>query len=157
MTYLVQKRREKELPGLHLRLLQGWNALPKLDSYAWRWVSYHLAQAGRKDDLRQLLLNFEYLAAKLAATDTNALIADYDYLPADKDLSTVQVILRHSLHILAVFPRDLAQWSPRGFRLPGQHPARLGPGDGANQNDAPWPYRLSKWRGNHTRWSPRDL
>ena len=42
--------------------------------------AYHLVQAGRKDDLRRLLLDFNYLQAKLAATDPNALIADYDYL-----------------------------------------------------------------------------
>ena len=81
---LIHKRREKDLPGLHLRLVEAWDALPKLpDPYAWRWVAYHMVQAGRKDDLRRLLLNFNYLQAKLAATDPNALIADYDYLPDD--------------------------------------------------------------------------
>jgi WD40 repeat protein len=105
---LIHKRREKELPGLHLQLVKAWAALPKLpDAYAWRWVAYHLAQAGRKDDLRRLLLNFNWLQAKLAATDTNALIADYDYLPEDKDLRTVQSVLRHSAHILAGNPREL--------------------------------------------------
>ena len=33
------------------------------------------------------------------------------------------------------------RWSPRGLRLRRQHAARLGPGDGGNQNDAPGPYR----------------
>ena len=113
---LIRKRREEKLPGLHLRLLEAWNALPKLpDAYAWRWVSYHLVQAGRKDDLRRLLLNFDYLQAKLAATDRNALIADYDYLPEDKDLRLVQSALRLSAHVLA---RDARQ-------LPGQLTGRL--------------------------------
>ena len=83
---LIRKRREKKLPGLHLRLVEVWDALPKLpDAYAWRWIGYHLVQAGRKDDLRRLLLDFNYLEAKLATTDTNALIADYDYLPDEED------------------------------------------------------------------------
>ena len=82
---LIHKRREKDLPGLHLRLVEAWNALPKLpDAYAWRWIAYHMVKAGRKDDLRRLLLDFDYLQAKLAATDPNALIADYDYLPEDE-------------------------------------------------------------------------
>ena len=86
---LIRKWREKELSGLHLRLVKAWDALPKLpDAYAWRWVPYHLVQAGRKDDLRRLLLDFNYLEAKLAATDTKSLIADYYYLP-DKDLQLV--------------------------------------------------------------------
>src|SRR5271166_706483 len=66
---LIHKRREKDLPGLHLRLVQAWDAPPKLpDAYAWRWVGYHIVKAGRKDDLRRLLLDFNYLKTKLAAT-----------------------------------------------------------------------------------------
>jgi APAF-1 helical domain len=88
---LIRKRREKDLPGLHLRLVEAWNAQPKLpDPYAWRWAAYHLAQAGGKEDLRRLLLNFDYLQTKLFATDPNALIGDYDYLPEDKDLQLVR-------------------------------------------------------------------
>jgi hypothetical protein len=46
-------------------------------------------------------LDFNYLEAKLAATDTNALIADYDYLPEDKDLRLVQSAIRLSANVLA--------------------------------------------------------
>ena len=107
---LIHKRREKNLAGLHLRLLEAWNALPKLpDHYAWRWVAYHLAKAGREEDLRRLLLNFDYLHAKVGATDSNALIADYDYLPEDKDLQLVQSAIRLSTDILASDPRQLAE------------------------------------------------
>jgi hypothetical protein len=61
---LIYKRREKDLPGLHLRLLQAWAALLKLpDTYAWRWIAYHLVEADRKDDLRRLLLDFNYLGS----------------------------------------------------------------------------------------------
>jgi WD40 repeat protein len=87
---------------LHLRLLEAWDALPKLpDTYGWRWIAYHLVLAGRKDDLRRLLLEFDYLLAKLSNTDPNALIADYNYLPEDKDLQLVQSALRLSTHVLA--------------------------------------------------------
>jgi WD40 repeat protein len=106
---LIHKRREKDLPRLHLRLVEVWNALPKLpDTYAWRWIAYHLVQAGRKEDLRRLLLNFNYLEAKLAATDTNALIADYDYLFDDADLRLVQSAIRLSAHVLIRDGRQLA-------------------------------------------------
>jgi APAF-1 helical domain len=107
---LIHKRREKNLAGLHLRLLEAWNALPKLpDHYAWRWVAYHLAKAGREEDLRRLLLNFDYLHAKVGATDSNALIADYEYLPEDKDLQLVQSAIPLSADILASDTRQLAE------------------------------------------------
>jgi len=106
---LIRKRREKDLPGLHLRLVEAWDALPKLpDAYAWRWVGYHMVEAGRKDDLRRLLLNFNYLQANLTATDTNALIADYDYLANEEELRLIQSALRLSANVLARDARQLA-------------------------------------------------
>ena len=103
---LIHKRREKDLPGLHLRLVEAWGALPKLpDAYAWRWIAYHLAQAGCKDDLSRLLLDFNYLEAKLAATDTNGLIADYDYLADKEEFPLIQSALRLSANVLARDPR----------------------------------------------------
>src|SRR5262249_53891715 len=106
---LIHKRREKNLVGLHLRLVEAWDALPKLlDTYPWRWIAYHLEQASRKDDLRQLLLNFNYIEAKLTATDINALIADYEYLAEEKELHLVQAALQLSAHVLADDPRQLA-------------------------------------------------
>jgi WD40 repeat protein len=107
---LIRKRSEKNLPGLHLRLVEAWDALPKLpDTYAWQWIAYHLVQAGRNDDLRQLLVNFDYLQGKLVATeDTNALIADYDYLTDVEELRSVQSGIRLSAHVLSRDPRQLA-------------------------------------------------
>jgi WD40 repeat protein len=105
---LIHKRREKDLPELHLRLVEAWNALPKLDSYAWRRAAYHLVNAGHKDDLRRLLLDVEYLQSKLAATDPNALIADYEHFTNDKELGLIQSALRLSGHVLARDCRELA-------------------------------------------------
>ncbi len=105
---VIHKQREKELPGLHLRLVEAWDALPKLNSYAWRRVAYHLVQSGREDDLRRLLLNFNYLEAKLAATDPNALIADFDYTNNDEELRLIHDAIRLSAHMMVRHPRQLA-------------------------------------------------
>jgi hypothetical protein len=43
---LIRKRREKDLLGLHLRLVEAWDALP--NAYAWQWVAYHLMNASRQ-------------------------------------------------------------------------------------------------------------
>jgi APAF-1 helical domain len=77
------------------------------DTYAWRCVAYHLVQAGRQDDLRRLLLNFNWLQAKLEATNINALISDYDYLLEDKDLQLLQSAIRLSANALASDGRQL--------------------------------------------------
>ena len=93
---------------LHQRLVDAWSDRCNLpDDYAWRWVGYHLKGAGRSDELRNLLPDFAWLRAKLDATDVQALITDYDYLPEDSDLSLVQSALRLSAHILYKEPTQL--------------------------------------------------
>jgi hypothetical protein len=77
------------------------------DRYALRWLPWHLGKAGRDAARRALLVDFEWMMAKLKGTGIQSLIADYDYLPKESDLRTVQSVLRQSAHILAGNPREL--------------------------------------------------
>ncbi len=53
----------------------SWDrALP--DEYCWRNIAYHLTEAHQHDILRELLLEIDFLQAKLNHTHPNALIAD---------------------------------------------------------------------------------
>jgi WD40 repeat protein len=91
-----------------------WHSVPD-DGYLYRHLSYHLPEAGRKEELRRLLFDFHWLLAKLEATDIAALIADYRSLPDDADLRLVRGALVLSAHILS---RDKSQ-------LAGQLTGRL--------------------------------
>ncbi len=79
-AYLVRELAKVADPKtVHSTLVEAWGDPHHLpDAYAWRWYAYHLKEAGRKDELRKLLLDFNWLQAKLDATDVAALIADYD-------------------------------------------------------------------------------
>ena len=113
---LIRKRREKELPDLHRRVVEGWGDLLKLpDTYAWHWAPWHLKQAGWTAELRQLLLDLDWLQAKLEANDVNALIVDFGLAPEEADLRLVQGAIRLSAHVLV---HDKHQ-------LPGQLTGRL--------------------------------
>jgi len=102
-----------DLSSLHGRLLDayqqicadGWQSGPN-DGYFFEHLPYHLVGAGREDELRRMLFDFDWLQAKLAATDVNSLISDYDYLSDDSDLRLVQGAIRLSAHVLA---RDKTQ------------------------------------------------
>lgn len=102
-----------DAPDVHARLLNAWGdplsslsagqgagvrGLP--DDYAWRWYGYHLVEAGRADRLRELLLDYRWLRAKLEATDVNALIADYERLPGDETVHLIRSALTMSAHVL---------------------------------------------------------
>jgi hypothetical protein len=67
--------------AVHARLLDGWGDLYNLpDAYAWQWIGYHLYHAGRQGELHRLLMDFAWLHAKLYATDTAALVGEFDWL-----------------------------------------------------------------------------
>lgn len=133
-SYLATQLTERV--ALHSKLADAWGDPHRLSqTYAWRWLSFHLREAGRMAELRRLLLDLEWLQAKLEATNTVALIADYEFAGDGKDLDLVQGAIRLSSHVLA---NDKTQ-------LAGQLLARLPPEK--DSEIAALRYRAEQWRG----------
>ena len=86
-----------------------------ISPYCIRHLPTHLYQLSRGQHLSIALTDFDFLQAKLEATDASALIADYEYLPVNADLRLVQLAIQLSAHVLA---RDYPQ-------LAGQLTGRL--------------------------------
>lgn len=63
---------------------------------------------GRKEELRRLLFDFNWLQAKLYATDFNSLVRDYDLLQEDRQLQLVKGAIRLSAHVLHLDKTQLA-------------------------------------------------
>jgi predicted nucleotide-binding protein len=107
---LIRKRREGQLPGLHLRLVQAWDALPKLpDAYAWQWVGYHMMNADRKNSYDTTSGDFApldngILFERLSeANDTGGSeILDDFWTPRKDDCRLQRSLCRESLNILMV-------------------------------------------------------
>jgi WD40 repeat protein len=77
-TWLVRRCLKTE-PEVHSRLVDRWPDWYDLrEDYAWRYLSWHLVRAGRRGELRKLLLDPRWLMAKLDRTDVHALITDYE-------------------------------------------------------------------------------
>ena len=92
----------------------GWASGPD-DGYFFQHLPQHLAAADRNDELGALLCNYDWLVAKLRATNVTALLADYDLVWQDPDLALIQQALRLSIPALV---RDRSH-------LPGQLLGRL--------------------------------
>jgi WD40 repeat protein len=91
-----------DIPGLHARLLENWGdprSLP--DEYAWRHVAYHLFSIGHTNDLRALLLDYDFIRSKLAVTDPAALAADCTLLPDDRVMRIMRSFWTTSAHVLS--------------------------------------------------------
>src|SRR5262249_19869237 len=90
---------QKLLEAYYQRCQGGWPSGPN-DGYFFEYLTSHLLQAGRREDVRSLLLNVEWLQAKLAATGIGGLIADYELIQEDEDLRRVQDALRLAAPVL---------------------------------------------------------
>ena len=106
----------RDLTGLHAELLaayrekcpEGWHTGPN-DGYFFERLPWHLARAQRAGELRNLLLDYRWLRAKLVAAGPAALIADYNVAldPAaphgagGETVRLVQGALRLSAHVLS--------------------------------------------------------
>lgn len=101
-----------DIAGLHGYLLDAcpcWSQLPREEEYLWRHLSYHLLAAGRNGELRDLLLDLDYLLAKLKATDVNSLLGDYEELSnSDDEFRLIQGAIRMSAHIITKYSEQLA-------------------------------------------------
>jgi WD40 repeat protein len=106
--YIAEERiKETEQRPYRQHLLSYCAGWAKLKSrYALTYYPQHLVEAGHQEDLRRLLLDFNWLQAKVDATDVTALISDYDYLlassaplwEADADLPGKPVVIRGGRH-----------------------------------------------------------
>jgi WD40 repeat protein len=104
----------------YLNLQKGWTRLANwcwgeyrrsdrdISAYCLRHLPAHLHQVGRDDALLSVLSDYKFLQAKLEATDTRSLIADYEYLSEGADLRLVQSAIQLSAHVLARDRRQLA-------------------------------------------------
>ena len=92
----------------------GWASGPD-DGYFFQNLPQHLAAAERPNELKALLCDYDWLAAKLRATSVVAILADYELISNELDLTLIQQALRLSIPALA---RDRSQ-------LPGQLLGRL--------------------------------
>jgi WD40 repeat protein len=110
----LQDLHDKLLEGYRIRCQNGWPSGPN-DGYFFQHLAYHLSQAGRKNELKALLQDLDWMQAKLWAMDVSSLLSDYDQISSEEDLSLVQGAIRLSAHVLFRDPRQ----------LPGQLTGRL--------------------------------
>jgi WD40 repeat protein len=96
----------------------GWASGPN-DGYFFQHLPQHLVAADRLGELKALLSDYDWLFAKLRATWIGALLADYDLIAHDADLTLLQRALRLSVPVLM---RDQSQLPAQLLgRLRGAH------------------------------------
>jgi WD40 repeat protein len=77
----------------------GWASGPD-DAYFFQHLLQHLIGVDRLDEVKALLCDYDWLTAKLGATNVTAVLADYDLISNDADLTLVQQALRLSIPAL---------------------------------------------------------
>ena len=119
------KRHQRLTEAYRAACGDGWGRLDD-DGYGFRHLPWHLRESGETEALRRLLLDYGWIAAKLAALGPGAFPADTALLPEDVVVQRVGGTINLSAHVLA-------QKTPRERRLilPSQILGRLAAEDGA--------------------------
>jgi WD40 repeat protein len=116
--YLIRQQNEQEL---HHKLVEayrgkckdGWHTGPK-DGYFWQRLTYHLSKALMVEELRKVLLNYQWMEAHLFVGGISEIINDYsiglEILKEDQDtLRLIQGALRLSGNVLVKDYNQLAE------------------------------------------------
>ncbi|MCT7969452.1 NB-ARC domain-containing protein [Laspinema sp. D1] len=106
----IALRQERFLNSYRQRYPQGFHTVED-DGYFFRhFITHHLQH--RPEEIRQLLLDFRWLQAKLEATDVKTLLWDFDSVQGgeegSKPLRLVESAIRMSAHILVEDKTQLA-------------------------------------------------
>src|SRR5262249_45745392 len=110
---------ERPAPEVHASLIDAWPNPPNLPhDYAWQWFTYHLARAGRSDELTRRLTDPAWLKTRLEKHGLAALILDFHYLGERDVVRLVQCALEMDAQWLFLNP----------LQLPTQLLGRLGRG-----------------------------
>lgn len=113
---------EALLAAYDTRCRDGYPSGPN-DGYFFERICHHLAEAGRMEQVRDLLVDCNWLRAKLQNTGVPALLSDFNALPQDDSVCTVRDAIRLSAHVLNREPAELE--SQLYGRLAGTPDARL--------------------------------
>jgi hypothetical protein len=107
---------EAELDKLHTHLLatyrrqcdqHGWISGPN-DGYFFEYLCMHLHHAGRHNELKLLLMDFDWMQNKLQATSIYALLIDYEWLEEDKEIQILKNTLSEATVVLLADKQELA-------------------------------------------------
>jgi len=98
-----------EPAAVHRKLLDRWRDPYRLPhDYAWRWFGWHCVRAAEPDRLPGLLLDFDWLWSKLAATEINGLLAEFERVRGNPQTELLERACRQSAYVLAKDKSQLA-------------------------------------------------
>lgn len=109
MVQRVLAARLAEPAVAHRKLIDAWGDPYRLPhDYAWRWFGWHCVRANEQARLHGLLLDFDWLRAKLAATEIDTLVGEFDHARDDQLAELLKSNCRRSAHVLAGDKSQLA-------------------------------------------------
>jgi len=106
---------EAEVEKLHNHLLaayrrqcgqHGWLSGPN-DGYFFQYLAMHLVKSGRKNELKLLLLDFDWMQKKLQVGTVQSFLHDYELLE-DRDVTVIKTTLYEAAAILLDNKSELA-------------------------------------------------
>jgi WD40 repeat protein len=96
------------LASYHEQCPRHWADGPR-DGYFFENLTWHLRNAGQADDALSLVVDLQWIDAKLRACGVISVLSDYEWCASDnRDARLLQESLHLSAHVLAHYPNQLA-------------------------------------------------
>jgi WD40 repeat protein len=98
-----EQKQHQRITNFYKIVSKTWKQIQELDNYAFRYLLLHLLKNNQKNEIRDLLVQFEWLQGRLTATDVSSLIQDLNLISSQEDisLSSLQGFVQISSDILA--------------------------------------------------------
>jgi WD domain, G-beta repeat/NB-ARC domain len=119
-SFFISRLKDSRL--VHDQLVETWPDPHKLpNKYAWKWYGWHVLKSSHPERLLNLLSDFNWLYAKLDATDVDSLLSEFTYATNQSDcLRLIGSAIALSAHVLAKDKTQVAS------QLVGRLPKALG-------------------------------
>ncbi|MEW8250061.1 MAG: NB-ARC domain-containing protein [Candidatus Thiodiazotropha sp.] len=98
-----------ETATIHARLVDQWWQAPRLlpNHYAWKWIGWHLQQADDNQKLLELLLDFDWLKARLENVEIQTILKDFERLKNSDETRMVRDALQLASYALSNDPGQI--------------------------------------------------
>ena len=103
----LQKLQKSFVQALAKTVGDHWEEVPSENQYVWKWLTWHLRQAGRGDEADGLLTDYRWIRGKLYATGAQGLFAEYASAPVGSAAGLVGRAVALSLCTLSKRPDEL--------------------------------------------------
>ncbi|NTW72779.1 MAG: TIR domain-containing protein [Eubacteriaceae bacterium] len=86
----------------------GFSSIPVSEKYLWDKLIWHLSECGKFDEIKAVLLDYDWVRGKIIATNSMDLYASYLFLEGDDIIARIGQAIGLSLHLIDEYSASIS-------------------------------------------------